>query len=936
MKIILQHVEQVFNEEKLIGNHDFTEDEYSLMVDSIGALYESFDRNHFKLIFATLVEIAKRWKQSDTILNDEENCGYWEYVFKTLFGSDSDINQQLCQKYRYVISWLGNNSNVPVVKSGQNYYATLMMHSFAPKNSIHAFYDLCYNIFKKDLDFGFTRDDEWLCEVVAAQLANVLSHGYREDRKVSIGSSAYSIKIGLRSLALHEDLSADFIILIKETFYRINKLFNREKIHDKTRLERYLIEWWKSKTESEKLSDATVRRNKVSTVSKQSIVAKYIRNDNQVLLCIPSIRLEDDNNILQIQVYIEGKQLCSEQMRTKRGELVVATKQIEYELNDLLRSNDSINIRLEITENGVVLFDSEKNKTTSLNREFILFDDEKEVLSQIVKPTNYFVYSKDIDALKTTPKNVTTYGTNLYNIYPSVGESIIGETKQVLFVNKERAERLGKNACLIGNLDGVEWLLDDISCVVYGRKVNLMIPEDLNLKALEIRIDGKPYKLHNLKYEQLESNCYQYSLLELGLITENEPIEISLYSYEKGATILNETIIVLQNLDIQFNKPYCYGSIERNVTITNDHDSIELTWTNQDNEIKCPLKDGVLLIKIPYFRWRIGISEWHNEPINKKLWYKGFLGNGDLLEIDNPSVNEEIKLFGKAEGKTTEIPRNQNEKFEIGRAIYTNEGKKDICVYCIKAGEKLELFTTSTKEHFIDNPLVYRNGNVFWDAENTFIGDKHNEFFLIIKGDGDKGIRTKIGLENIELNNIEEDIYKIIVKIKDKNIFSTGEIYQPIFEGNLIVGKPEKFKFKNKIICIKEVSTSFSDGANNNWIRPYATYVIRDLQYMEEFDQGQTYGFYIGNLGFVKDKRISPLNYMENEYGENDVINPVRLELRSNNSFWLVAGYDKDNHDFIGELIFDNIRRGLCNVNSKDKSRYKVVNLYRFREQEYV
>lgn len=934
MNIFLQRVEQVFNEKTLIGNHDFSEDEYTLMVDSVGALCDNFDKNSYKLIFATLVEIAKRWKQTDTIENDEEHCGYWDYVFKTLFGSD--MNQQLCQKYRNAISWLGKNSNIPVVTSGQNYYATLMMHSFAPKDSIYAFFDLCYVIFKKDLDYGFTRDDEWLCEIVAAEIAKVLSHGYREDKKVSIGSSAYSIKIGLRSFALNENLSADFIKLIRDSFYQINKLFNRELVSENSRLERCIVEWWKNKTESEKLSDETARKKRVSTVSKQNITATYIRNDNEVFLCIPSIRLDDDNTIMRLLVFVDGEQVRSEEMRTKRGELVVATKQKEFELNDLLNRHDSINVRIEIQENGVVIFDSEKNKTTSLYREFILFDGEKEVFSQINKPTNYFVYSKDIDALKSTPSNLTTFGTNLYNIYPSAGESLIGEIKQVYFDNKERVDRLGKIACLIGNLADVEWLLDDISCVVYGNRVKLMIPEYLNLKALELRIDRKSYKLQNLKYEQVENNCYQYGLIALGLIYENEPIEISLYSYEREVALLTETIIVLPNLDIQFNNSFYYGSIERKVTITTDNESQEFSWTNQDNEVKCSLNGGVLLIKIPYFRWRIDSREWHNEPINRKLWYKEFLANGDLLEIDIPKEDEEIKVYGKADVRPFEITKNQYERFEIGRAIYANEGEKDISVYCSNLRERFDLFHAATKEQFIDNPLIYRNGKVYWDVENTFVGESHNEFFLIVKGEGNNNIRTKIGKKNVEFNNIGEDIYKVKVKIKDKNIFSREENYQLIFEGELIVGKPEKFRFKNKMLCIKEISASFSDGVNCNWRRPSSTYVIRDLQYMEESYQGQTNGFYIGKLGFVKDNRITILDFMENEKGEKDKINPVKLELRSNNSFWLVAGYDKENYDFLEVLIFDNKLLSLCNINSKDTTRYKAVNLYRFKEQEDV
>ena len=615
MNNILQRVEQVFNDKKLIGNHDFTEDEYSSMVDYVGTLYDNFDKNSYKLIFTTLVEIAKRWKQSDTTENDEENNGYWDYVFKTLFGSDIDQN------------------------------ATVMMHSFAPKSSIYSFFDLCYNVFKKDLDFGFTSDDEWLCEIVAAQMKNVLGGEYREDKKVSIGSSAYSIKIGLRSFALNEDLSADFVQFIKDTFYQINKLFNKEKIIAYTRLERYIVEWWKNKTETEKLSDETARKKRISTVSKQNIVAKYIRNDNEVFLCIPSIRLDDDTNPMQLLVYVDGKQIYSEEMRTKRGELVVATKQKEFELNDLLKRYDSVNVRIEITENGVVIFDSEENKTTSLNREFILFDGEKEVFSQINKPTNYFVYSKDIDALKSIPAELTTWCTNLYNIYPNAGESLIGEIKQVLFVNKEKAERLGENACLIGNLAEVEWLLDDISCVVYTNIINLMVPENLNLKALELRIDSRVYKLVDLVYERTENNCYLFGLLKSGLIEYNEPIELLLYSYEKEAILFTEYIIVLPNLEIKFNHFVYYGDIDRKVIITNNDKSKELSWSNQDIEVFCSLNDGILLIKIPYFKWQINNNEWHNKPIIKKLWYKNFLENGDFLEIDDPKEDEKILVI---------------------------------------------------------------------------------------------------------------------------------------------------------------------------------------------------------------------------------------------------------------------------------------------------
>lgn len=234
----LQRINKIFIEHKLLGNYDFTEEEYSDLLEHVGLLGNSllnygnvFEDKHHKLIFATLVEIAKRWRDSDDEDDAEEKSRFWDYISKHLINKDS-INQKLYHAFTDVISQLGKQHSLPIVSTGKKYYSTLMMHSFAPKNSIFSFYDLCYNIFKKDLDFGFTTDDEWLCEIVAAQMKTVLGGGYREDKKVSIGSSAYSIKIGLRSFSQNEDLSADFVRFINDSFYQINKLFNREPINE--------------------------------------------------------------------------------------------------------------------------------------------------------------------------------------------------------------------------------------------------------------------------------------------------------------------------------------------------------------------------------------------------------------------------------------------------------------------------------------------------------------------------------------------------------------------------------------------------------------------------------------------------------------------------------------------------------------------------------
>ena len=934
MDELLQKINKNFSEHKLLGNFDFTEDEYSELLEKVGLLCNSllnsdnvFEDKHHKLIFTTLVEISKRWKDSNNEHNIEEKSHFWNYISKHLISKDS-INPKLYHAFTDVILKLGRRELLPVVLTGKKYYSTLMMHSYSPKNSLFSFYDLCYNIFKKDLDFGFTNADEWLCEIVAAQMKTILSGGYREDKKVSIGSSAYSIKIGLRSFSVNENLSGDFVQFIKDTFYQINKLVNREPIDENTRLERYIVEWWKNKTEFEKVSDDTTRKRRVPTVSKENIVAKYFRDENSVFLYIPSIRLDDLYSKVWIEVYVEGKQVLFEEIKTKRGELVVATTQIKSELNKLLENSDTINLQVAINENHTVIFDSERNKATSLNREFILFEGEKEVLSQINKPTNYFVYSKDIDALKAVPEELSTYGTNLYNIYPKAGERLSGIIKQVRFIEKTKTASIGKTACLIGDELNIEWFLDDISCIVYSSDVELLVPENANLKAFELQIDNKAHKLHELTFEKIESGCYQFGLKALGLILENYPTEINLFSYEKESMILSETIIVLPNLEIQFNHPFYYGDLERKLIVKNDDEALELTWSNQDKEIRCPINDGILLIKIPYLRWRINNNEWQNAPSNKKLWYKDFLANGDTLEIDNPKENDDIIIFGRANGKPFEIVKNQSGNFEIGRAIYANESITDITVYIVLRKDIFEIFTVSTKEHFIANPLTYTDGKVFWNVEDSFVGEKNNEFFLIIKS-SDNNFRSKISYKNSEIKDFHDDICKIQVKIKDKNIFSKSENYKLIYEGELFIGSPEKLRFKHKKIQL--LSANCFDSKESEWIPFRPKYFIDKLKFVQEDENN----YYTGQLCVIdKNGETRVINTMKNEKGIDVKTNPVRIELRDNSTLWLVAGWEGSN-DFIGNLFCDKSDKSICNI-EKQNTRFGEINLYKFKEEDNV
>lgn len=133
-----------------------------------------------------------------------------------------------------------------------------------------------------------------------------------------------------------------------------------------------------------------------------------------------------------------------------------------------------------------------------------------------------------------------------------------------------------------------------------------------------------------------------------------------------------------------------------------------------------------------------------------------------MLEIDSPKANEEIKLFVELDGKKQEISKNRSGKFEIGRAIYANEGIEEISVFCLNGNKSAMLFNIATKEHFIGNPLQCRNGKVFWNVEDTFVGDKNSELFLIITSKSkDNNLRTPIKNANQELELLYKDVREV-------------------------------------------------------------------------------------------------------------------------------------------------------------------------------
>lgn len=928
----------------LLGNTNvlFSDDEYSEMVDALENMCKvliggKFDRRslNYGQIFITLVEIAKRWKNSNSIDENDNDTGYWSFVCKTLLIKD-EYYQKIRNAFTQIISELAkdvgkNQNNIPIVRVGQKYYATIMMHAFAPTSSLYSFFDLCFNVFKKDLDYSFTKEDGWIGEIITEKLRLVLRHGYKDDKGISIGSSIYKINIGLRSYVLHPNLKEDFERFVNDTLYKINKLYYLEGVDECSWVDVNLVTWWKSvRGMTEK--HIVAKGNRMSAVTSDKIVVKYVRKDDKVFLCVPPIRLIEETEEVNIVVSVGNQVVISQKIDTKRGDLVISTKQVDLELNQLLVDASSIDVRVCIyNNNNEEIFNSESQKSTSLKRDFILFSEEKELFNQVMPPSNYFVYALDIDGMR-KPDECASYGSHIYNIYPKVGEVLAGVNRKVSFVENEKSSYIGKKVCLLGNVPYAEWKKDNVSCQVYANQVQLALPVDINYKALELIISGKQFKITDFEMVPNEESYRGYDIT--SCIPKSIGVIVSLYSYEKKEVLFEETIVLFDNFRMNLNSPYYYGEMERKLTIEYDGTINVVSWGQQDDNVSYQLEDGELLVWPPNLRWRINSGQWHSSPLIGLQWYKKLLENGDLLEIDYPYYGHSFQVFAKSRKKRMEITLDSiNKKFKIGRCIYENDNIEEIMV-CLsdRMNMELALFRVSTKEFFMDSPFVYRDGIVFWNVVETFIGDENGKFVVEV-GDNVKELDYH---NQIIFEGLKEDVYDTIVRIKSKNIFAKEN--PVIYKGSLPVGKEELFKYRNKLLKIYSVSSSFSFDTNK-WEMLNYDYVIKNLSYIEVQEDDGVHGYYLGKLLINKGGRWQDIDDLRltNERGEVDLINPVRIEFRSNNSLWLIAGYNvEDKDDFLGELIFDYAKGQLCNYNAKYNpyNRYKIVNLYKFKEEQ--
>jgi hypothetical protein len=868
-------------EEDFVGNCIFTPEELTQIYDEAGyslkrvggewgAELSFFD---YDMIFIALVNLAKEWNSGEE--------AFFDYIYRRLLGS-AYSGGKIYNQITKLITGLHKSNRIFLLDCyTKKYYATICSHAFAPRHSIESFFEMCWEIYCNDLDQQFEENDV-VFELITQSLHNRLTAIGSNEDDFQIGSKIYSFRAGIRGLAIDEP--ALMTKLLKNTIELIHSLFNSQPIKQDNYYSVLVNEWWKKNESTFGLEKGRAfTRHERSVTDYSQIRAKYILKDGNAKIFIPSIVLKNNWEYEPyIDIKVNGDNFICEPIRTMGSGIIVKTKELEYDLS-IFPFRNKINIQIEISHCGDVIYNSKE----TLNREFILFKNAKEIISQDCLPGIYFLYEvNDLKTLLRYPNDIHRTGINTYSFEAFEGELIQSDKKTVFFSNEESNKDFYFFAKEKNN---IFFRCGDEEYKIIDGELYLDVNENIDIKDFGIRYESHAFKLKEFPVENVDGkNRYEVStLLNVG-----EKQRISVFKYSDNSVIASINLIKFNNIRVIFDKELYYGKGQKGkVNFITERYNLFKEF-NINDEVAIPFENGEIVLSPPILKWRIDDNDWNIQETESALWCRE-ITNSSILYVDLPKSMSCIVALDnyiiEESGKKLE--------YKLGQTLYSlknnNQFLKDFLSLFIKINDDKLFFLAKIyiRDSFIEEPLyIFSNINqLHWLPEN-YIGDKDSKFRLDIIQNSNILFSKELSTtkEIFTLTKAEDGYYKYRITLLSKGFLSKE---RELVCKDFILGNEKELKYKNKILSIRQVV--LFDKIDSEVIRPVYIGSIRYLGNKDSFD------YYSGSLFILnKEKKRVYLNKMINERNEIVRINPVRIEIKSENSCYLGYGLDTNDAEF--------------------------------------
>lgn len=909
--------------QNFIGNFiDFSDQEISSIYDEVSSILiritdygESIHESEYKLVVLALIYLTKEW--------GEDEDSWLEHISKKLLGSNDDIKGKIYKQIQGSIDSLGKKNIFLLNTAGKKYYATMCMHAFAPKASIFSLFDICWEIYFRDLEEQDIEHNRSFLELIANSLKNKFSIDSNDERDIQIGSKVYSFRAGIKGLAL--EYSNLLVELLGRSFSLINIVLKNKPIDVNTYFVALFKEWWNKKQETlgeEIKKNKTKQNHEDLALDYSQIRSQFILDNGVAEITISGFYIEDGTNEEpKIEIYVDENLVKTTSIPTFTGSglLHPKTNTIKYKLDDFEFDN-RINIRCKIFHLGRLIYDSKH----TLYRSFIIFSKRnKELDSKILIPDDYYIYHTNLNDFS-HPQELHRIQGNLFSCSACEGECIGSNDLVVFFNSKER--NIIDEIRFVPNIEyGLKFRHNGNKYNVIKDDYCLYTGSGVDVSKIGVRYENETFPL--AEFESKSSGDGRIFKIT-ALADAFEPVTITIFRYSDNHIFEVIDIIKFYDLNIIFDKELYYGDKDfsfGSVLITAKGQKLNKEFSIYDKEFCIEFNDGELLFDPPILRWRIDDKEWNTAPIDP-IFYKE-IGNSSVLQIDNSiTLNNYIVKLPNLDSKVLECYKNG--QYKIGQTIHASIDTikcSDTYLFLILNDNYYKLTQIIFKPQFLGMPVYVDNirYKVEWNPM-SYKGDDCDFEINILKDLTYKQVfKTALSAKQIEiinLDSLEEGYYLLkIISISKGIIHKRSELLnEKIHFGNI-----KNLRFKNKILKISEAK--FFSEKNKKTIKPI---YIDNIHYLGITAEGLD--CYSGKLFVLKGGQKSYLNYMN--YADKSIaINPIRLDLRRESTCYLRYGLVESDpeFDFDDEFLIND--KGITTIGKSNEG--NNVDYFIFKEE---
>lgn len=903
MKELLPKISEAMNE-TFVGNYVFSDEELDRIYDFTGCLLRNYDggwensiwQGYDELVFVAMVNAVKTWK------SDEDT--FWDCIYKKLIGSYG--SQKIYTYLTGVIDRLGKRGKIMYLSGcTKRYYATILAHAFAPLNSTESFLELCWNLYSEDMNFTYTKNDDTFA-LVAEELKRTFSYEKSLEDDLKLGSGVYSLRAGIKRMAI--DSPEEMVKYIEGTISLLDRVFGGE-ILDNNRYYNILVrDWWTEKEKSFGVAKPKRKSYERAITDYSTIRPKYSYNGKQAILTIPSIRLKNNfYDMPLLNVYRNGELVDQQEMRTFGSGLTMATKELSLYADNLVFEDGIIDCTLEIVHCGDVIY----NSKTSLFREYILFRDHREILQEECLPGNYILFAPKLEDFSAYPESIKKIPSepNLYVLQAQEGELLQNPKRTVFFVVEKQKRSIRISADRKNN---AKFIHDGEEFIVIDGELRVVVKSDVDISKYGVRYESTDFRLSAFTCK--ESEGYKTFFIT-ELLNVCEPQKINIFSYADNKIEASYNVVKFNSISITYDKKLYFD--EENLGTVRFHTEKydkSVSFDINKGDIVISFDDGDIVLSPPVLRWKIGDSDFSMQ-YGEDLWYKNYSNSAELV-IDLPT---EMGYQVFLNNNTVLSESAAFNSFKLGETLWSmvQDGRNEIIIFVkVEDGGVIPILTVCLKEKLKFSPFVISGKEMLWDVSKSFVGDSTPKFRIsfcendTVKNSFDisETIDENYKSRYFSLAELEIGIYDVTVDLMKR----VGFIEKPLrlFEQQVVFGDINKIRFKGKSLRFERVM--LTGKASYEEIKQF---YVDHLWYIGEFDGCHYYtgSAYIINRNGWK----TYLNTMPNSNGEFDKINPIRIELKSENSCFIVAGVNPDDiKEFLDEFTLDS-KNQISNYNTE-------------------